>query len=275
MPGKCYAFLLSGIKNRHIQPERYAPFEPKFFKNYRKILDKNKQNDMIDILVGGFMKKIYLFIIILMGFSFYCYSQENEGVNIRNLFPFNYNRLQNLNQEQLSIINYILKNTYENNIHRMRGETENRVYTNEDGREAVFDKNGNLVTNSYNRGSYNYASYNRPIDKFILDIAPWLEWGNTRDDPTSFEERLYYYTLDLNYGIQKYVFEGYRENLEEILFNELSENEKEVYYIFIHIIFNEGYKIQLDRENIPRLINDGKYYYEYFYQIQELLNVKQ
>jgi hypothetical protein len=221
------------------------------------------------------MKKVYLCIIILMGFSFKCYTQENEGFNIRNLFSFDYSRPQYPNQEQLSIINYILENTYENNIHRMRGETENRVYITEDGREAVFDKNGNLATNSYNKGSYNYAPYNRPIEKFLLDITPWLELGNARDDPTSFDERLYYYTLDLNYGIQKYIFEGSGENIREILFNELSENEKEVYYIFIYIIFNENYKIQLDRENIPRLINDGKYYYEYFYQIQDLLNVKQ
>jgi hypothetical protein len=221
------------------------------------------------------MKKTFFCVVILIGFSFYCYSQGNEGLIIRNLFSLDYNRPQSPNQEQLSIINYILKNTYENNIHRMRGETENRVYTAEDGREAVFDKDGNLVTNSYNRGSYNYASYNRPIEKFLLDIAPWLKLGNARDDPTSFDERLYYYTLDLDYGIQKYIFEGSGENLEEILFNELSENEKEVYYIFMHIIFNENYRIQLNRENIPRLINDGKYYYEYFYQIQELLNVKQ
>jgi hypothetical protein len=221
------------------------------------------------------MKKIGLFIILVMWLSFNCYSQENEGLNIKNLFPLDYNRPQNPNREQVSIINYILENTFENNIHRMRGETENKVYTNADGREAVFNRDGNLVTNSYNKGSYNYAPYNRPIEKFLLDIAPWLQWGNARDDPTSFNERLYYYTLDLNYGIQKYIFEGFEENLDEILFNELSENEKEIYYIFMHIIFNETYKIQLDRENIPRLINDGKYYYEYFYQIQKLLNVKQ
>ncbi|MDR2552360.1 MAG: hypothetical protein LBD31_04235, partial [Treponema sp.] len=117
--------------------------------------------------------------------------------------------------------------------------------------------------------------YDKPIEKFLLDIAPWLLWGNTRDDPTSFNERLYYYTLDLDYGIQKYIFEGYNEKLELVSFNRLSENEKEVCYIFMHIIFNENYKIKLTNGNLPRLRNDGKYYYEYFYQIQELLNVKQ
>ena len=133
------------------------------------------------------MKKFGLFIILTILFPFNCYSQESEGLNIKKLFSFEYERIQNPNQEQLSIINYILKNTYENNIHKMRGETENRVYTNNDGREAVFDKDGNLVTN-YNKGSYNYASYDTPIAKFLLDIAPWLQLGNARDDPTSYKE---------------------------------------------------------------------------------------
>jgi hypothetical protein len=217
------------------------------------------------------MKNSCFFIILSIWFSFHCYSQESKGLNIKELFSFEYGRVQDPNQEQLSIINYILKNTYENNIHKMRGETENKVYTNNDGREAVFDKDGNLVTNSYNKGSYNYASYDKPIEKFLLDIAPWLQLGNARDDPTSFNERLYYYTLDLNYGIQKYIFEGSKEKSEMILFNNLSENEKEVYYIFIHIIFNENYKIKLNRENIPRLVNDRGYYFEYFYQIQDLI----
>jgi hypothetical protein len=200
---------------------------------------------------------------------------EDESFDIKKLFKFDYDRPEIPNSEYLSIIRYILKNTYENNIHKMRGENENRVYVNEDGREAVYDKNGNLVTNSYNQGSYNYGSYDEPIHKFLVDIAPWLQWGNTRDDPTSFDERLYYYTYDLNNGIQKYIFEGSKEKLEEVIFGELSEDEKEVYYIFIHIIFNKNYKIKIVNENIDRLIQDRDYYFEYFYQIQGLLNVKQ
>jgi hypothetical protein len=40
-------------------------------------------------------------------------------------------------------------------------------------------------------------------------------------------------------------------------------------------LFNENYKIKLNDENIERLKSDGDYYWEYFYQIQETLNVKQ
>jgi hypothetical protein len=202
--------------------------------------------------------------------------QGSEQLDIKTLFSLNYNRPQNPDQRQLSIIRYILKNTYENNIHKMRGETENVVYVNEDGREAVFDENGNLVTNSYNRGSFNfYSNEKEPIKKFLVDIAPWLKWGNTQDDPTSFYERLYYYTLDLDYGIQKYIFEGSRDSLEIVSFHNLTNDEKEVYYIFLKLIFNEDYSIKLNNNNMRRLRADGQYYYEYFFQIQELLNVKQ
>jgi hypothetical protein len=200
---------------------------------------------------------------------------EDGHPDIKKMFPLNYDRPEDPNSRQLSIVNYILQNTFENNIHRMRGERENRVYTNKDGREVVYDKNGNLVTNSYNQGSYNYGSYEKPVKKFLLDIAPWLIWGNTPDDPTSFNERLYYYTLDLDYGIQTYILKGSQGEIEEIHFNELSKDEKEVYYIFLYILLNDNYKIKLNDENIERLKNDGDYYWEYFYQIQEILNVRQ
>jgi len=221
------------------------------------------------------MKKSFLAILLLIVSGSIIFSQNNENLNIKQLFSFNYERPRNPDQGQISIIHYILKNTYENNIHKMRGETDNVVYTNEDGREAVYDKDGKLVTNSYNQGSYNYGSYDEPIKKFLLDIAPWLKWGNARNDPTSFNERLYYYTLDLNNGIQSYIFRGSNETLKTISFNMLSDDEKEVYYIFLKLLFDDNYKVKLNKNNIQQLRNSGEYYFSYFFQIQEMLNVKQ
>ena len=168
--------------------------------------------------------KCFLFIILLEIALFNnCMAQDRNTFNLRQLFSFTYDRPVNPNSEQLSIIRFILKNTYENNIHKMRGETENRVFIHEDGSEVVYDKNGNLVTNSYNRGSFNYYSNTtEPVKKFVFDIAPWLLHGNVINDPTTFNERLYYYTLDLDYGIQSYIFKGFNGQLENVRFNELS-----------------------------------------------------
>ncbi len=108
-----------------------------------------------------------------------------------------------------------------------------------------------------------------------LDILPWLQFGSTKDDPTSPKERLFYYTLDLNNGIQAYIFNGSKEELDEVIFDNLSSNEKEVYYTFLHIIFNPKYNVKLSDKNIQKLRDDGAFYREYFYQIQETLGVKQ
>ena len=88
------------------------------------------------------------------------------------------------------ILYTILKNTNEVAIHQMRGESENRVYQNNDGREAVYDKDGELVKNGYNDGTYNYAiGKDDPLLHFLLDRSPWLLWGMGPEDPTSIEER--------------------------------------------------------------------------------------
>lgn len=176
-----------------------------------------------------------------------------------------------ISSESLAVINYILKNTYENNIHKMRGEDDNVVYTKDTGEEVVFDKNKQLVTNAWNKGSYNYGNYNKPIEKFMLDIWPWLNWGNTRDDPTTFEERLYYYIMDLDIGIQSYIFLEDKSKLTKIKFNELNENEKCVYHLFNYLLFNKNYKYKLDNKGIEQYQKTSDQYWKYLSQILELI----
>jgi hypothetical protein len=163
----------------------------------------------------------------------------------------------------------------------MRGETGNTVYINKERNqhgysEGVYDKNGKLVTNSYNQPSFNYYLYEtQPIKHFGYDILPWLILGNTRDDPTSFNERLFHYTLDLNIGIQTYIFDGSIENLEKINYDVLEEEDKLIYRFFKYILFNEQYKILLNENNKQKLKDNKEYYFDYFGQIQNILGVKQ
>ncbi len=200
-------------------------------------------------------------------------------LNSNNFRQFSFDRDYTPSANELSAIHFILKNTRENNIHKMRGETKNVVYvkTQKDEHgysEAVFDENKQLVTNSYNQGSFNYYLFEiEPIKHFGYDMLPWLEWGNTKDDPTIFNERLFYYTLDLNLGIQAYIFEGTNDNVSTIDFIKLPDEEKMIYRLFCYIIFNKDYQIQLNEENKQRLKEDSEFYYKYFGQIQELLQV--
>ncbi len=115
------------------------------------------------------------------------------------------------------IIYAILAHTNESAIHQMRGETDNRVFIHEDGREGVYDKNGNLVTNGYNDGTFNYANpKNEPLLHFTMDISPWIQMGISETDPTSTIERIYAYMGDLEAGIvrahQSLPFEPLDEN---------------------------------------------------------------
>lgn len=101
---------------------------------------------------------------------------------------------------------FILKNTPEHHIHNMRG-ANNRVYLHKDGhQEAVFDHNGKAVTDCINMASYNYANpKTNPFMHFFKDTAPWLIWGNCREDPTSPGERFSAYLKDLRIGVRNSV----------------------------------------------------------------------
>ena len=58
---------------------------------------------------------------------------------------------------QLAALYLVLRNTHEVSVHQMRGATNNKVYVNADGREAVIDEHGEHVT-GFNKGTFNYAS---------------------------------------------------------------------------------------------------------------------
>ena len=206
------------------------------------------------------MKKIFILIALTLLLISNVFAEKNiisvfkDSKNTIDLKKYLEDGLKELNiditkeipKENISIINYILKFVYENNIHKMRNEDDNVVYTKKTGEEAVFNKNGDLVTNDWNKGSFNYGKYEQPINKFLLDIWPWLVWGNTKNDPTTFDERFYYYCMDLNPGIQKYIFLEDKSLLEKIEYSKLKEEEKLVYHFFNYLFFNEKFKYKLD-----------------------------
>ena len=235
------------------------------------------------------MKKIFILIALTLLLISNVFAEKNiisvfkDSKNTIDLKKYLEDGLKELNiditreipKENISIINYILKFVYENNIHKMRNENDNVVYTKETGEEAVFNKNGDLVTNDWNRGSFNYGKYEQPINKFLLDIWPWLVWGNTKNDPTTFDERFYYYCMDLNPGIQKYIFLEDKSLLEKIEYSKLKEEEKLVYHFFNYLFLNEKFKYKLDERNIKNYKKSAENYWKYLSQIMELSGYKQ
>lgn len=68
---------------------------------------------------------------------------------------------------------------------------DNVKYVSKDGMyEVIYDQNGFEVTDPRDVGTYNYISpiYD-PIGHFIVDVIPWIMYGNSPDDTTTPKER--------------------------------------------------------------------------------------
>ena len=73
-----------------------------------------------------------------------------------------------------------------------RGNENNEKWTNDKGEEYVFNPSTNppkLVTNSVNIGTYNFRPESDLAGHYLLDVLPYLLWGNSESDSTTFEER--------------------------------------------------------------------------------------
>lgn len=109
-----------------------------------------------------------------------------------------------IDPKHIAIIFNILRNTTEVYIHRQNGAIDNQVYLFPDGREAVYDKNGDLVKDGINDGSYNYFHHaEKPLYHFSFDILPWIMFGQSQTDTTTIKSRIYAYMGDLEGGIRK------------------------------------------------------------------------
>lgn len=150
-----------------------------------------------------------------------------------------------------AILTYnLLLNTQELNIHQLRGAIGNQVFVHDDGREVVFDSEGNLVKDGINDGSYNYAHPTQdPIMHFVLDILPWLILGNTRQDPTTLSERLEAYVKDLENGLIRMR----RSKIRNLDIESLKKFELEAIGVFHSAIGTAGFNKISDflKENQP------------------------
>ena len=125
--------------------------------------------------------------------------------------------------QQVNFIYAVLSRTGEDHSHQLGGETNNEVWLHDDGHTELVvrfdrDEQGNKidgtgvrVTDCKNMGSYNYFHpYQQPLGHFAADIFPWLKLGNCAEDPTTPEERVEAYMLDLAAGVD-FVLEEYGE----------------------------------------------------------------
>lgn len=66
-------------------------------------------------------------------------------------------------------------------------------YVSPDGkhRENIFNNDGDeVITAVEDEATYNYASPDWPLEHGVLDILPWIRYGNKPEDPTTWNERI-------------------------------------------------------------------------------------
>lgn len=218
-----------------------------------------------------------ILVVILLACVGTVYCMSGFPISKSKFRSIKYKKNITLDDNRTSIIWSILANTTERYSHQMRGETNNVLYTKLNGNmsyEAVYDSvSEQLVKNDYNQGSLNYYDLSvNPVLHFSFDVLPWLQFGNTRNDPTSYHERLWAYSKDLSIGIQSYIFK--REIPQTIKFSDLSKAEADVVLFFNGLLFDENYEIKMDEENLDKLKADAEFYFAYFDQILLKLGVK-
>ena len=81
--------------------------------------------------------------------------------------------------------------------------------------------------------------------------------------------------MDLDHGIQEYIFLEDKSLLEKIEYSGLKEEEKLVYHFFNYLFFNEKFKYKLDERNIKKYKKSAENCWKYLSQIMELSGYKQ
>ena len=179
----------------------------------------------------------------------------------------------------VAIVYSALMYTQEKHAHQLHGEIGNVVYLHKDGlQEQVInfpvDKNGNviedkskakMVTDCLNKGSPNYAHpRNKPLDHFALDTAPWIMYGNCKEDPSTKKERLDAFIQDFSDGLGRVISQNNGLLLPD---KPLSESQEKTILFFIKVmgksfdqnkfIDQRGNFIPQKHQEFIRILRDG------------------
>ena len=107
---------------------------------------------------------------------------RNDGLNELPYIPNSPEAAQNAGWKCL---------TRSKSVYHNRNGASNSKYVSPDGHfEAVFDSSGNLVTDSYNVGTYNIYGPDNAIGHFVYDMLPYYLLGNSPDDAFNYWDRI-------------------------------------------------------------------------------------
>jgi hypothetical protein len=125
--------------------------------------------------------------------------KSNDGMFSGILSPKEMHRTRNIFNEKMGNVTDAIDNKgwkalgYEKNaFHRQGPGNENNIkLVSPDGKsEVIIRPDATLVTDERNRGTFNFIPEEESkIGHTFVDIAPYLIWGNSPDDPSTISER--------------------------------------------------------------------------------------
>jgi hypothetical protein len=135
----------------------------------------------------------------------------------------------------------------------MGGASGNSVLLGQNGhKEAVYDKEGKLVTNCSNQGSFNFFHpVLRPLGHFEADTLPWLKSGNCTNDSTSYNERLKAWEKDFKKGLTVAIKNKDNLNILGSVTDKDIESSKTL-QMFVDSLQSES--VELKAENVSKVV---------------------
>lgn len=120
----------------------------------------------------------------------------------KSLKKWHYDRLNNpmqqawalpQSQEEAEKQGFVKAPDSKNIYHRHKGQMGNvKYYHSSTKQEVIFDENGKVVTDIANIGTYNYFAPDglEGIFHILVDVLPYYQWGNDKNDTIPAEDRI-------------------------------------------------------------------------------------
>lgn len=152
-------------------------------------------------------------------------------------------------QMKLAFVHTLLLQTRQKHSHQLNGQVDNQYFIRKtDGAEAVFDRDGNVVTHCANKIIANRENpLQKPLAHFSMDVWPWLKHGKCEKQTTSPTQRVDAYIRDLRDSLHVTVSNGSGFYLPEN--PNLMTKNFHGFFLFVTQLERRGFKVKNFMQN--------------------------
>ena len=134
-------------------------------------------------------------------------------------------------------------------FHRIgKGNENNEKWVNDKGEEYVFNPSTyppRFVTDAVNMGTYNYLPASDLTGHYLLDVLPYILWGNSESDETTFSQRARLFDKEFGRGAQKEILRRLQDGIPQGIQDKFSEFTRNAKKRIAELARNTKYQYQL------------------------------